>query len=156
MKRIPLTKAKFAIVDDEDFEWLSKSKWRCSSCGYAVGVSKGSHRTRRPRTMHREIIKCPESLTVDHINRNKLDNRKENLRICSFSQNNMNRPIRADNKAGYKGVHKDKTCKNRYVAQIRINREKVYLGGFNCPIEAAKAYDKAAKESQGEFACTNF
>ena len=86
MKEIPLTRGKFALVDDEDYEWLSQWKWYCSTTGYAVRGCKN-----RILYMHREIAKTKPGMLTDHINRNKLDNRKENLRFCSHRENMKNR-----------------------------------------------------------------
>jgi len=103
--------------------------------------------------MHREIINAPADLQVDHINGNGLDNRRENLRLCTNAENARNRRLSKNNTTGYKGVDLDA---NRYRAQIRVGQKFVYLGRFDDPIEAAKAYDAAAREHYGEFARTNF
>src|SRR3972149_6021810 len=94
MKKIKLTKDEFALVDDEDFEYLNQFAWQCSPLGYAT----------RRIGMHREIIKTPKGMYTDHINGNPLDNRKENLRIVTFSQNMLNRKRYKNNKSGHKGV----------------------------------------------------
>lgn len=105
--------------------------------------------------MHREIMQTPMELQTDHINGNKLDNRKENLRICTCSENQHNKKIYKNNLSGYKGVYFDK-ANNCWRALIRINGKKIYLGTFYASKDAAKAYDIAAKKYFGEFAVFNF
>jgi hypothetical protein len=92
-------------------------------------------------------------MQVDHINGNGLDNRKENLRICSHSENQWNRTKYKNNKSGYKGVFfHSKT--GHWEAGIRINGKREYLGVFNTPQEASLAYSRKAIELHGEFART--
>ena len=95
----------------------------------------------------------PEGLEVDHINGYKLDNRKCNLRPCEPRQNKCNTPLRRDNTTGYKGVY---ASRGKYRAQLRNGNKHHYLGSFGSPVEAARAYDKAAREHFGEFAQVNF
>jgi hypothetical protein len=154
-KLIPLTQDKFAIVDAEDYERLCKYKWHALK----------DHRTyyarnRRPHgmvLMHRVIINAPAGLVVDHINHNGLDNRKENLRLCTVAQNSLNaRPRNLPNKTSkYKGVSFNKQRK-LFVAATKHHKKTYYLGGFKDETDAAKAYDKKAKELFGEFAFLNF
>jgi hypothetical protein len=92
MKEIKLTKGKTAIVDDEDFDRLSQYKWQFAVIGYArrtvyVKGKKG----RQTLYMHRDILATPSDMFTDHINGNRLDNRKENLRVCTQAENNRNR-----------------------------------------------------------------
>jgi hypothetical protein len=159
MKEIQLTKGKVAIVDDSDFEWLSKDKWYCSNYGYAVRNKK------IPRQgmiwMHREITQAPAGMEVDHINGDALDNQKSNLRICTGSQNKENTRRRTNNQSGYKGVHWHKQPSGHdlskgWRAVIKKNKNTIHLGYFDNPVEAALAYDEAAKKYFGEFAKTNF
>lgn len=86
MKKILLNNNNYAIVDDEDFEFLNKFNWHKSETGYAVRCEK-----RKTIRMHRLIVNCPDDMLVDHINGNRLDNRKQNLRICTFNENIRNR-----------------------------------------------------------------
>ncbi len=98
MKLIPLSQGKYAKVDDEDFEYLSQWKWYFNS-GYAVrGCEKRI-------LMHRIILETPDNLLTDHINRDKLDNRRSNLRVATKSLNNFNTKIRKDNTSGVKGIY---------------------------------------------------
>ena len=157
-KEIELTRGCFAIVDDEDYEYLNQFKWHCNSYGYAI---RNQHyytlrkaRTSKPIAIHREIMKAPKGQEVDHKNHNKLDNRKCNLRLCTKSQNNMNRKrIRAI--SGFKGVTKAPDWENRkapWRAIIIKDRRVVHLGRFKEKIEAVNAYKAAAKIYFGEFA----
>ena len=149
MKYIKLTRNKVAIVDDEDFEKINSSKW-CYSGGYAMRMCNG-----KMTQMHRVILDTPIGFDTDHINRNKLDNRKDNLRIATRSQNSYNKPVMAKSISGYKGVSLFKRT-GKWTAQICPNYKKIHLGYFNTPIEAAVAYDKKALEIIGDYASLNF
>lgn len=157
MKKIPLTQGKVALVDDEDYDRVSRHKWCIDKRGhtsYAILSSKhkGGHATRR---MHSYIIGDIEGMMIDHINSNGLDNRKVNLRHCTRSQNMANQRSRVDTSSVYKGIwwRKDN---NKWRVRIVKDGVKHNLGNFICEIEAAKAYDKAAREHFGEFARLNF
>ncbi len=91
---------------------------------------------------------------IDHINRDKTDNRIENLRSCSSNQNKGNIGLLRSNRSGYRGVSFN-TRRQKWHAQIKINGKQTYIGGFDCVIDAAKAYNKAAVEHFGEFAYLN-
>lgn len=145
MIKIPLTQGQYAIIDDDDFDFISKSKWRFK-LGYALD-GKG-------KTMHRQIICVPCGMFIDHINGNGLDNRKANLRICSHKENMMNKKIYKNNTSGYKGVTRLTNGKWRCV--IWKDGNKINLGVFLTPEDAAIAYDKSAIVLYGEFAKTNF
>jgi len=154
---IPLTKGKFAIVDKHNFEWLSKWKWHCT-----VDKRGKCYATRRFNIngkwisirMHRLILNTPANFQIDHHNHNTLDNRENNLRIATQSQNQGNR-VKQKSSSKYKGVTWYKDTK-KWKAQIAIKNHKTSLGYFNDEIEAAKAYDMKAKEVFGDFAKTNF
>lgn len=149
MKEIKLTQGRFALVDDEDYEYLNQWRWYYSDSGYAV---------RKPSSvrffMHRVVINTPEGMFTDHINRNKLDNRRENLRICTRSQNCANVGILPSNTSGYKGVSFD-SREGKWRANIRVKGKKHSLGYFENIIEAVSAYNIAALEHFGEFAVLN-
>lgn len=98
-------------------------------------------------------MQCQKGFQVDHINHDKLDNRKSNLRIVTQQQNLMNRKVFKNNKTGFKGVS---VYGEKYRASIRKNGKREYLGFFKNPIDAAKAYDKRAIELFGEYAVLNF
>jgi hypothetical protein len=157
--RIPLTQGKYAIVDPEDFERLNKHKWhavRQNNTFYAIRCTGPAKKTTYIR-MHREIIHPPRHLVVDHINHNGLDNRKANLRSATRAQNNYNRLIikRKGASSKYKGVAW-KEDRKKWRARIHFNGKLIFLGYFKDEIQAAKAYDIAAKKYYGRFACLNF
>lgn len=92
---------------------------------------------------------------IDHIDRNKTNNHLNNLRRANKRINSINRGLQTNNKTGFRGVHFDKKS-GKYRAKIKNNGKNKHIGVFDCPVEAAKAYDRAAKELHGEFASTNF
>lgn len=152
MKEIILTKGKIAIVDDEDFEWLNQWSWHFSSAGYAARRKWNKvAKTSTIVLMHREILNTPEGMDTDHINSNKLDNVKTNLRICNRSQNTIHKGILNRNTSGYKGVF---WRADKKMWRVRVGH--LYVGMFKDKIVAARAYDKKAKELHGEFAMLNF
>ena len=151
--RIPLTQGKFALVDPEDFEELSKYKWcvsRSKHTSYAVRRGKDG----KSVLMHRVIMKTPEGMVVDHINQNGLDNRKRNMRNCTRAQNACNHrpPCGA---TGFRGVRYDEQT-GRYSACVQHKGKIVRLGEFDDPVEAALARDRKAYELQGQYAYLNF
>lgn len=155
MKKIPLSQGKFALVDDEDFEWLTKIKWYAvkqkDGTFYALGFLSG----RKSAYMHRLINNTPDGLHTDHINRDKLDNRRDNLRNASHSQNQYNRKNQSGVKSSkYKGVHWKKSH-NKWYAQIRDNGKRKYLGMFNSEREAALAYNAYATKIHTSFSLLN-
>lgn len=156
-EKIELTKGQYAIVDDEDYDYLNQWKWH-------AGESNGRFTARRTGKveekrklflLHRVIMNCPKDKVVDHINHNTLDNRKENLRICTQQQNVYNsRNIRDKLYSKHKGVSFNKSV-NKYIAQIRVKKTLVHLGCFHKELDAAETYKEAAKTLHGEFACVN-
>ena len=159
MKEIFITKGKIAIVDDDDFEYLNQWKWYCRAHDYAVRDMRVINDSRLSKTnyvlMHREVIYAPAGYEVDHVNHNTLDNRKENLRLCTHSQNAKNTKMPKNNTSGYKGVNWKKE-RNKWYAYITVEQTRLFLGYYNNVIEAAHAYDYAASIYFGEFACLNF
>jgi hypothetical protein len=144
-------------VDAKDFEWLSKEGWGYSGCAkpgvYYASKNKNLGRvngkaTYKKRSMHREIMDCPDDMFVDHINGDTLDNRRENLRICTRNQNQWNRlaNIGKEFKGAY--YHKDT---NRWQARIQHNNKKHHLGYFKTAKEANEAYNDKANELRKEF-----
>ena len=147
MKEIKLTDNFVALVDDEDYEFLSRFNWSAHYKG-------GKWYADLSISMHRFILNLHKADGhVDHINGNTLDNRRSNLRTVTRSQNQMNAKRREDNTSGYKGVSRHN---NKWMARISINGKRFFLGHFDTPIEAAKAYDTVAKEYCKEFAQLNF
>lgn len=159
MKEIPLTQGKVALVDDEDYEELSRYRWcftmrKGARTGYAVRcLWKGGGRgTTVP--MHRVIMKAQKGQEVDHGDRSGLNNQKGNLRFVSRRQNIANKKKQSTNTSGYKGVHW-KGEKKRWVASIGVNGKRKHIGYYDTKEQAALAYNRAAQEHFGEFACLN-
>jgi hypothetical protein len=105
--------------------------------------------------MHRVIMKTPEEMDTDHINHDQLDNRRENLRICTRSENKRNSVAYKTNTSGFKGVTFSRHT-NKWQAQIKVGDLEKYLGYFSKLEAAAHAYDDAAKKYYGDFAKLNF
>lgn len=148
---IPLTRGKFAKIDAKDFDLVNQFCWYFDG-GYAV---HGSGDGKKPKVwMHRIIAKTPSGFVTDHINGNKLDNRRRNLRICTRQQNNMHVGVSRKNKSGYKGVFWNKQRK-KWRARIRLNKQDIVLGHFTNKADAAISYNAAAKKYFGEFCFLN-
>ena len=141
---------KFTLVDNDNFEELNKYRWMLNGTGYAYR----KHNNKK-ELMHRVILKITDSqIAIDHINRNKLDNRKENLRIASKSQNGANtEKTKKPTSSIFKGVSKKN---NIFQATIRFNNKNYFIGYFHNEMEAAQNYDYYALKYFGEFACLNF
>jgi len=157
MQHIKLSKGTFAIVDDEEFERLNKYGWWLGAGGYPlrqiyIGKS-GDKYLYKNVFMHQDIMGTKIGFRVDHVDGNKLDNQKKNLRFASKSQNNWNR--KNTNPSGYKGIQFHTTSK-KWRAKITKNDKQYFLGCFDTKEEAAKAYDNAANQLFGDFARLNF
>jgi hypothetical protein len=150
MREIPLTgpdgEVLSLLVDDEDYEFMSRFPWRAKKDGedryyaYATIVA------------HKVLV---DYKLVDHVNGDALDNTRTNLRSATHQQNSWNRGLRSDSKTGYKGV-RHIADRNAFGARIQVDGKRRYLGYFKNPVDAAKAYDAAAREHFGEFARLNF
>lgn len=140
MKKIKLSQGKYALVDDADFDWLNQYKWSYLFSGYAFRTTwpdnKGVY-------MHRSILNAKEGEEVDHINGNKLDNQRNNIRLCSRSQNMANRTS--------KGMSWRKD-RNRWKVRINVEKKEIYIGLYKTRVEAVRAYNEAAIKYHGEFA----
>lgn len=155
MKEIPLTQGKVALVDDEDYAAMSHHRWYVA-CGYAAARTRGPHSQRRGLRMHRMILDIPDGLQADHIDGNRLNNQRHNLRVCTCAQNQYNRkkPITGTT-SQYKGVHWV-ADRRRWRASIKVDNQFHHIGHFVNEEAAAHAYDAAAREYFGEFARLNF
>ncbi len=150
MKRIQLTRNKYTLVDDEDYEYLNQYKWYAYKGRNTYYAVKTDHKLKKQIRMHRVIMKPPSYLQVDHKDGDGLNNQKENLRICTNQQNAGNSRIRKDNTSGIKGVTWYKRDK-KWKAQIKINNKNKHLGYFSDKNKAKRVYIKAAKRHFGEF-----
>lgn len=149
MREIPLTRGFVALVDDADYEWINQCRWKINTYGYAFRQTKTE-----TISMHRLIADTPKGMECDHINHEKLDNRRANLRNCTSKENCRNKKQNIGTSA-YKGVYFNKS-RGKWRADIRIDYKLHYLGCFTSEIDAARAYDAAAREHFGEFAHLNF
>lgn len=141
-------KGRKILIDKEDYP-LIKGKLCIDGSGY---VAYGRER------LHTTILKPNKGECVDHINGNKLDNRKSNLRICNQSSNSMNTVVQTSNKTGYKGVHPARPALDgpRYTFQVTKDNKRYYHGSYKTPEEAARAYDEMSIKLHGPYACINF
>lgn len=157
-KKIKLTQGKYALVDAEDFEWLSQWKWHYhrhpkDRTGYACTNGKYVNKKRLPRVrMHNLIF----GKNVDHVNGNGIDNRRSNLRLADKFQQSYNKGIQKHKRSlGCKGVSRVRDKKGvpaYWIARITVKKKRIYLGTFKSHVAASRAYIRAAKELHGEFA----
>lgn len=154
MRTIPLTQGRVALVDDEDFEMLSHWRWCASGNGYASAYTGGGRSCPRFAYMHRMIMLPDPDQQIDHITGDRLDNRRCNLRLATFSEQSCNTGARKGETSRYKGVSLFRNGK--WVAQIQHDHQYFYLGYYDSPVDAAHAYDVAAREHHGEFAYLNY
>jgi len=153
MKTIQLTQGKVALVDDEDYEMVDAYKWSYHHNGYAVTNWNKAEGRMKFLSMHRLILgELVKGKVTDHINGNGIDNRRENLRVCSQGENTFNQKKSKSNTSGYKGVFLQG---RKWKTQIRIKGKIHYIGYFSDKVEAAKAYNEAAKIYHGEFSRLN-
>lgn len=159
MREVTLVGGGVALVDDEDYDWVvSFNPWRAlgtkvSKTQYAIHNfwCRFTHGN-RGFSMHRLIMNPTDDFEIDHINRNGLDNRKENLRLVSHSQN-LYRSTRRDNKHGFRGV---RMWDGKYKARVVVKGKEYAAGTYLTAEEAARARDRLALKLHGEFTYTNF
>lgn len=160
MKEIQITQGNKAVINDDDFDKVSRYKWysvtpvKCTWQRYAAAKNypDGGFKT---ILMHRLIMNAPKGVVVDHKDGNGLNNQRSNLRLCTDTQNKHNCRLSSTNKSGYRGVSfHDKTKKFR--AYISKNNKTIHLGLYETSEDAARARDKICEELRGEFAVLNF
>ena len=148
MKQIALTQNQYATVSDKDYEKVNQFKWCYDSHNRCAVRGVKTNGKNKIIFMHRFIMDTPVGLVTDHINGNRLDNRQENLRICKNFENQRNMNMHKDNTTGYKGVY---FTGQKWYSKI-ANK---HIGTFNTKLEAAIAYNIAAKKVFGNFAKIN-
>jgi hypothetical protein len=152
-RMIPLGQGQFAIIDAPDYHKVSKYQWwvhKRRNNSYAA-----THHNGRYLYMHRLITSAPKGLFVDHIDHNGLNNTRKNLRICTAKQNRYNCRPNKGSTSKYKGVSWV-PAHGKFRVRLAYERKHHYLGCFTDEKEAARAYDKKAKQLFGEFAYLNF
>ncbi len=152
MRKIALTQNKYALIDNEDYEFISLFKWHASCIGktfYAQARISG-----KIVYMHRLLLglTADDKKCVDHINHNGLDNRRTNIRVCTRQQNQQYRKIQSNCGSGLKGAYRCTKSKT-WMSRICVHGKDIYLGTFKTKYAAHNAYKKAAKEYFGEFCC---
>lgn len=153
-KLLPLSRGLFTLVDDDDFASLNQYKWYAATGNYAYRTVKTDGQ-RTNISLSRTILGVGANQLVDHINGDNLDNRRCNLRPATTAQNTANQVnLQSTNTSGYRGV--TKTSANRWTAMVSVEGKRVRLGCFASPVDAAKAYDRAAVDIYGEFARPNY
>jgi hypothetical protein len=151
--KIPLGNGRgFAVIDDADYPLVKDYTWCLLTKGYA-GASTYVDGKRTTVYIHRIIMGNP-SQEIDHINCNKLDNRRTNLRVATPSNNQANKHKRQGCTSRFKGVYWD-SAKSQWHSQIKVNQKSINLGSFDSEADAALAYNKAALHYFGEFARIN-
>ena len=151
---IPLASGKSVIIDLDDYILVMNYKW-WESKNKNLSYAYANDKDRNYISMHRLLLGLTkgDGIKIDHINGNGLDNRKENLRFCTRSQNNMNRK-KARGVSKYKGVCRYES-RDKWVAVVKVNGAAHNLGYFEREIDAAKAYNRGALKYHGEFAKLN-
>ncbi len=147
------------LLDAEDYEIQNQYTWSIDTSRPDGKPRVMRHDVlpdgkRRVHLLHRDILNAPHGMEVDHINGNQLDERRCNIRLCTHAENMRNRQKFRNCSSQYKGVSMDKNS-NTWIAHIQVNGVQKYLGGFTTEIDAAKAYNEAAKALYGEFALPN-
>ncbi len=153
MKEIKLTRGKTALVNDEDYEFLSQFKWWAVVSGRTWWYAYTSDKYGKATPMQRMLI--PGKIIIDHIDGNGLNNQRNNLRECTRAQNVWNSCRNKNNTSGYIGVRSRKG-RNKWIARISMQHKEKYLGSFKGKHQAALRYDIEALKLHGEFAVTNF
>ena len=159
MRYIELTQGQRATVDDDDWEWLSKWKWRAWWRSdirgfYAVRTEHADGKAKMV-LMHRIVMGAYPGQKTDHWDHDTLNNQRPNLRLCTNAENARNQRKHLDGRSTFKGATWI-AYRQRWQAQIGVSGRKFFLGYFINERDAALAYDRKARELFGEFALTNF
>ncbi|MFH1370783.1 MAG: HNH endonuclease [Planctomycetota bacterium] len=157
-RRIYLGEGEWTILDQEDYYRYGNLKWSVGGRDkkfYAIRGVKIRPDEIMITSMHREMMNAPKGVLVDHKNGNNLDNRRSNLRLATPTENSCNRRKARNGTSRYKGVcfHRRR---RKWIGRIKIHGKSIFLGHFDREVEAARAYDEAAKIYHGEFARLNF
>jgi hypothetical protein len=153
-RQIPLTKGYYAIVDAENYEWLMQWKWHVLAGKHTFYAARSTRRINGRKTivlMHRAIMSTGKGMQADHKDGNGLMNCWDNLRVCTFTQNNRNVRPQKNTSSRYRGVCWNKR-ENKWNARINVDGKQIDLGHFISEHEAALVYNKAAIIHYGEFA----
>lgn len=153
-QQIPLNKGQFTLVDDQEYEHLLLFEWKLSSKGYAMRYVKRPNGRWSYLYLHRFLMDATDrAIQVDHIDGNRLNNTRANLRFATRSQNQWNKGVAENNTTGFKGVS---PWHDKYCASIRWHERRLHIAVVDDPILAAHLYDAVARRLFGEFARTNF
>ena len=153
MRFLPLSQGKYAAVDDEDFDRVSLYRWHAFKIHNTWYAASSQPNSPKRTYLHRFVIDAPHGKEVDHINGHGLDNRKQNLRICTHRDNLRNVRRTTPSVSGFRGVVKDG---KKYTARLKYRGKLLYFGRFDTPEEAARVRDRKVIELHGEFAFLNF
>lgn len=154
--QVKLTQGAVALIDADDWERLQGYtwfNWRRPNTNY-VRTSIRNGDTQKTLLMHRLILDAPDNLEVDHVDGNGLNNRKSNIRLATRMQNCANITVSREGTSQFKGVSWD-TLSGKWKAQISANKKKKHIGLYADELHAARAYNRAAEQAFGEFACLN-
>lgn len=150
--RVYFVDGNFTVIDTEDAERVLEKKWHTIKAGSSWYAATSVPGSTAPLMLHRFLVGTPDGMDTDHINCDKLDNRKCNLRVCTRSQNNVNRPHpRRDNTSGYSGICWSNREK-RWRTYITVKGKQIGLGYFKDLDKAIEARSHALKKHYGEFA----
>lgn len=150
MKQIKFPKNRYALVDDRDYLKILKYKWHIDGRGYVMR-NRLTKDDGSPIQLHRLILNPSQDKQVDHINGDRLDNRRDNLRVCSKSQNMCNRGPQKNNTSGFKGIYYDKFAE-KWRAKANFNGKVYSIARSKSKDKVIRAYNRLISKIQGEFA----
>lgn len=155
MKVLEISKGMQTLLDDDTYDWLSAWRWCPVMDRRGYTYVRRTSREEGTLLMHRLITGAQKGFVVDHINHNTLDNRRENLRLCTRSQNAQNAYGQRETSSKYKGVCFERRGLKRWRASMKLDQKSIFIGNFATEREAARAYNQRAKSTFGEFAKLN-